>query len=195
MNFYEILGVDKNADRDQIRKAYKRLALQWHPDKNNDPEAGEKFREISEAYQVLSDLDKKTKYDQQMLSHKRINPTQNQRKNHKTNINDFFIFRDPFEIFEEFMAIFAMVPILDPFMISPMIVPLPVNIFMPDQKNVEIKTYETLFINGQIHHRLIEQKDGKRWITEYNPDGSEIKMLSDRDLDKLITKTLAKQIS
>lgn len=64
-DYYEVLGVTKNSDADEIKKAYRKLAIQFHPDKNpGNKEAEEKFKEISEAYEVLSDEDKKHKYDQ-----------------------------------------------------------------------------------------------------------------------------------
>ncbi len=63
-DYYEILGVDKEASSEDIKSAYRQAALQWHPDRNPDnPEAEEKFKEIAEAYSVLSDLDKKRNYD------------------------------------------------------------------------------------------------------------------------------------
>ncbi|MFC1887997.1 molecular chaperone DnaJ, partial [Candidatus Cloacimonadota bacterium] len=64
-DYYEVLGVDKNASAADIKKAYRKLAMKFHPDKNKDnKEAEEKFKEASEAYEVLSDTDKKSKYDQ-----------------------------------------------------------------------------------------------------------------------------------
>ena len=64
-DYYEVLGVDKNASANDIKKAYRKLAIQYHPDKNpGDKEAEEKFKEAAEAYGVLSDPDKKTRYDQ-----------------------------------------------------------------------------------------------------------------------------------
>ena len=64
-DFYEVLGVDKNASADEIKKAYRKLAVKYHPDKNpGDKEAEEKFKEAAEAYSVLSDADKKARYDQ-----------------------------------------------------------------------------------------------------------------------------------
>lgn len=64
-DYYEVLGVDKNATADELKKAYRKLALKYHPDRNpGDKEAEEKFKEAAEAYDVLSDADKRAKYDQ-----------------------------------------------------------------------------------------------------------------------------------
>jgi len=64
-DYYEVLGVDKSASADEIKKAYRKLAVKYHPDKNpGDKEAEEKFKEAAEAYSILSDADKKAKYDQ-----------------------------------------------------------------------------------------------------------------------------------
>ena len=63
-DYYSTLGIDRNSSEEQIKKAYKKLALKYHPDRNkNDKKAEEKFKEINEAYQVLGDQEKKSQYD------------------------------------------------------------------------------------------------------------------------------------
>lgn len=64
-DYYEVLGISKNANEAEIKKAYRKLALQYHPDKNPDDKTAEdKFKEAAEAYEVLSDANKRTRYDQ-----------------------------------------------------------------------------------------------------------------------------------
>jgi molecular chaperone DnaJ len=63
-DYYDVLSVARDASKDDIKNAYRRLALQYHPDRNKSPEAEEKFKEISEAYAVLSDEEKRAQYDQ-----------------------------------------------------------------------------------------------------------------------------------
>lgn len=62
-DYYNILGVDKDATDEQIKKAYRKMAMKYHPDKNKSSEAEAKFKEAAEAYDVLSNPDKKSKYD------------------------------------------------------------------------------------------------------------------------------------
>ena len=64
-DYYDILGVDRNASESEIKSAYRKQALKWHPDKNpnNKAEAEEKMKEVNQAYEVLSDSTKRQNYD------------------------------------------------------------------------------------------------------------------------------------
>uniref|UniRef100_A0A8C1G5Z6 DnaJ heat shock protein family (Hsp40) member B6b n=1 Tax=Cyprinus carpio TaxID=7962 RepID=A0A8C1G5Z6_CYPCA len=100
-DYYEILGVTKNTSHDDIKKAYRKKALKWHPDKNpNNKEQAEKmFKEISEAYEVLSDENKRRQYD------KYGKEGLTRRGGHYNE--DFmggFTFRNPDDVFREFFG-------------------------------------------------------------------------------------------
>ena len=73
-DFYEVLGVNKTASDAEIKKAYRQQALKYHPDRNKSADATEKFKEISEAYEVLSDQKKRETYDQ--FGHSAFDPAQ-----------------------------------------------------------------------------------------------------------------------
>lgn len=123
-DYYDILGVDKNATAEEIKKSYRKQALEWHPDKHKDnKEAAEKrFKEINEAYQVLSEPEKRRAYDK--FGHQAFAPGGGAGANpfaggsspfgqggspftysYSTNGNAAgFDFGDPFEIFEQFFG-------------------------------------------------------------------------------------------
>ncbi len=122
-DFYEVLGVKKDASAAEIKKAYRQLALKYHPDRNKEKDAAEKFKEISESYEVLSNPTKKKNYDQ--FGHAAFDPSQGfggfgqggaraYRQGPFTYTYttggsgasgfDFGGFTDPFEIFESFFG-------------------------------------------------------------------------------------------
>jgi curved DNA-binding protein len=89
-DYYKVLGVDRNATEDQIKRNYRKLALEYHPDRNPGNKASEeKFKEINEAYQVLSDPEKKARYDQLGASYK--NYTQRGGSPGNFNWEDWFV--------------------------------------------------------------------------------------------------------
>ena len=93
-DYYQVLGVERNASGDDIKKAYRKLALKYHPDRNpGDTEAEAKFKEAAEAYEVLSDSDKRRRYDQ--FGHEGMRGT------------DFHPFTDVNDIFSTFSDIFG----------------------------------------------------------------------------------------
>ena len=62
-DYYDVLGVPRNATEDQIRSAYRQQALRYHPDRNKEDGAAERFKEVTEAYEVLRDSEKRSMYD------------------------------------------------------------------------------------------------------------------------------------
>lgn len=104
-DYYRILGLDKNAGQDQIKAAYRKLALQHHPDKNKeDPTAGERMKEINEAYAVLSNQEKRKKYDTYRASY---GSSASQKFREDYSEEDIFRDSDIDQIFEEMSKIFG----------------------------------------------------------------------------------------
>src|SRR3990167_3327535 len=76
-DYYEVLGVNRNADQNEIKKSYRKLAMKYHPDRNPDnKEAEEHFKEIQKAYEILSDSSKRSAYDQ--FGHAGVDPSMQQ---------------------------------------------------------------------------------------------------------------------
>lgn len=110
-DYYEVLGVDKGADQKEIKSAYRKLALKFHPDRNKEKDANEKFKEINEAYEVLSDEKKRKTYDQ--FGHAAFDQasgfgSQGQAGGYRTYTGGMGFgsegFSDPFDIFEQFFG-------------------------------------------------------------------------------------------
>ena len=114
-NYYDILGISKNATSDEVKKAYRTLALKYHPDRNKAKDATEKFKEISHAYEILSNTQKRQIYDQtgneafkergqeQKKSSQEESPY-NYPYQGDTNTQGFSGFNDPNDIFEQFFG-------------------------------------------------------------------------------------------
>jgi len=99
-DYYKVLGVSKNANGNEIKKAYRKLAIKYHPDKNRDnkEKAAEKFKKVSEAYDILSDKEKRQKYDQ--FGKAGINNHGNMSNEHAQQMfSAFFGGSDPFNMF------------------------------------------------------------------------------------------------
>jgi DnaJ-class molecular chaperone len=103
-DYYKILGVSENATSDQIKQAYRRLAFEYHPDRNKDPAMSGKMKEINEAYAVLSDVSKRREYD--MLK-SRYGSFAYDHYKQSHNSNDIFRGSDINQIFEEFARIYG----------------------------------------------------------------------------------------
>ncbi|XP_040913801.1 dnaJ homolog subfamily B member 2 isoform X2 [Toxotes jaculatrix] len=105
VDYYNILGVSRTASQDDIKKAYRKLALKWHPDKNpdNKEEAETKFKELAEAYEVLSDKSKRDAYDR--YGNDRMRNTGSSSPDLSSDFPGFtFTFRSPDEVFREFFG-------------------------------------------------------------------------------------------
>ncbi|XP_059357769.1 dnaJ homolog subfamily B member 6-like [Carassius carassius] len=104
-DYYVILGVQRNASPDDIKKAYRKLALKWHPDKNPDNKEGaeKKFKQLSEAYEVLSDANKRNLYDR--YGKEGLTPGGGGGRGHFNNDHfGGFTFRNPEDVFREFFG-------------------------------------------------------------------------------------------
>jgi DnaJ-class molecular chaperone len=118
MDYYELLGISKNASDAELKAAYRRQALKWHPDRNKEAGATEKFKEINHAYEVLSDQKKRSMYDQygKEAFEKKGNPyggsgpfTYTYSSSGGSPFEGFNAsgFSDPFDIFEQFFSGFG----------------------------------------------------------------------------------------
>lgn len=219
-NYYNVLGVDNDANIEQIKKAYKKNALLWHPDKNEAPEALDKFKKINEAYEVLSDSNKRKQYDDSL--------------NNGSNV--YFEFRDPFSVFEELNMIFSqifenrinIVSQLSRNFINPMMnhmpgvsmVGIPIRTRINPLNNmttIKKNFYEEIDDSSDSPDSLdssdssdpldslnrtdvtdvtgaTDSDDHNIWETYVSPDGSLSKKLKGKELDKIIDQCLSNRL-
>ncbi|MEX0742291.1 MAG: DnaJ domain-containing protein, partial [Phycisphaeraceae bacterium] len=94
-DYYEILGVERQASSDEIKRAYRRCAMKYHPDRNpDDPDASAQFKECAEAFEVLSDADKRQRYDR--FGHEGLRGTGMHDYGHMNASDIFSMFEDLF---------------------------------------------------------------------------------------------------
>jgi len=167
-NYYEILGVSKDASVDDIKKAYRRLAMRYHPDKNKDPKAEGIFKKLAEAYEVLSDPVKRSQFDQlqQDRANTSVRHAKRPRKTHNhdgLHINhnhfDMFTFLDPEEVFFMFNNDFC------GSMFAPPWSHLPTNKLPPQTPPTKVRSSTTSYSRGEggmVHiERTVLGEDGR----------------------------------
>lgn len=175
-DYYKILNIDKQATTDEIKKAYRKLALQWHPDKNKSPEAEKIFRDVGNAYQVLSDPVKRSEYDNcnkvgQMYNCEFIDP--------------FSMFDQLHMIFEALNNVFAHghnITTGSDFIFETVII----TDNMPNKINY-----------NKINHNKINQKKitkpkkqiEEKWKTKVYKNGTVQKIMSDSELNKVLNNS------
>ena len=166
-DYYKILNIPEDIEQADIKKAYKKLAIKWHPDKNKSSNAEEKFKEISEAYQILSDPDKRKEYD---------NPRNYGTFNHVNFINPFDLFdsffndmhrSDDFSRMEQhFRQMQQDMRNMNRGCSSES------HSYSNVNGNVTKKTVKNTTKNGKTYKEIIEESNGEKKITKIYPDGT-----------------------
>ena len=185
-DLYLILNVHRTASSRNIKKAYKDMAIKWHPDKNKSSEANQKFNDISYAYQILIDPQKRKDYDRCQQYNQPSTQPYSQQSNQQYsqppnqqyyNYDMFFAqyrhtLRDPYEVFRDVMTIID--SINSAFNIVESIFNTNVNYL----KNIDMSGCQTIsFINNTNDYR---------WKICVYPNGTECGMIVKEDLDRLI---------
>ncbi len=164
MNYYKVLEVTKDASTDEIKKSYRKLALKWHPDKNKSPEATKKFKEIGNAFQVLSDPIKRTEYD----------------RCHTIGQTYTCNFEDPFSIFQELHMFFEALNEVLTASNSP-------------ANQYSNYVVETIIITDNNYPKRLPKKKpvakntkNTKWNTKVYPDGTVQTVMNDNELKKIL---------
>jgi len=176
-DYYNILGINNNASEKEVKDAYKKMVIKYHPDKNKAPEALNKFKEVTNAYEILSDKNKRLKYDISL----------------KHGDEFHYQFRNPYEIFDEFIQIvdiindtlfmvddmfqnkFVEITIIQPNMFPQF---KPISRMKPRSRPIPKPKPSIVY-----HPQILKKND--RWITERNHYG-EVNRLNDNELEKLV---------
>ena len=174
------------ATSDEIKKAYRTLAMKFHPDKNKDPEAIHKFKSISESYQILSDKDKRYDYDK--MINVQMYPQHNQKQWH---------YRDPFEVFNEIFSIInginntynMLEPFITPFITS-LAQPSIITVQIIDLDNYKKKSIHNSSLKIEEPVMLLE--NNKQFVNSNIKSGN-LFILNDKELNNLINKTIYEQ--
>ena len=178
MDLYETLEITSNASSRDIKKAYRRLAMKWHPDKNSAPEATQKFKEISDAYQILIDPVKRQDYDRtrQYTQHPQ-HPRHPQHTQHPRffSYDEFYAryaetLRNPYDVFRDVMTIID--SINNAFNIVD-------NFF-----NSNINYLNNIEISRAVSFQSVDR--GYRFHVTVHPNGVEQGVMDPHDLNKLI---------
>jgi curved DNA-binding protein CbpA len=182
-NYYNILGLSKTAPNEEIKKAYKNLAMQYHPDKNKDPDAIDKFKDVSEAYQILSDPHKRNEYDHMTQFNKPYH-VQSQRWQQ----------RDPFDIFNEMFSIMNqlhkhIIPfnLMQNSVVQVHIIDLNNFNRNPIKKTVNVEEVKEIKEEPQIKVPLLEDTNNFKNV---KMQSGNLNVLNDSELDTIITNTI-----
>lgn len=173
-NYYKVLGINEQATLDEIKKAYKQLAILYHPDKNKDSSAIQMFKDISDAYQVLSNSNKKDEYDNSL------------RFKNTTEFNNFgFVNQDPLKVFTEVFSFMNemnnMFSIVDTMLLQMQNVPISIHII--DLTNQQVR-------RPKIKIEDVTNKPNKKQLLLENKITNPVHIIDDKELDTIIANTL-----
>lgn len=176
-SYYNILGIKKNATQIDIRNAYDIKSIKLNPDINNKMESNRRFMDVGNAYQVLSDIVIRKKYDIVMKNNKKF----------------VFQFKDPFIVFDEFQQIKQQVKNNLDKNLNDILCQIEPQInyeWKPKFQNV-VLSKELIFINNNPFEKIIEQSiEGMVFVTYVHSNGLRQTIMDNNDLDQTIDNAL-----